>query len=148
MDSLLTLFGKLHPLVLHFPIALLIFAALLDAARLRWREPTLGRCVALLATGGAIGAFFAALTGWVFAAESTPMPTLRATLFWHRWLGVATAVLALVAASLAWRHANALYGPARWLRVGALWLCASIVGVTGHLGGALVWGDDFFVSDS
>jgi uncharacterized membrane protein len=142
--DLSTLFGRLHPLVLHFPIALLLLAAALEVVRLKWDRPGLGRTVALLMVIGAAGALAATATGWVFAVESHPRPALRWMLQWHRWLGVGTTVLASAAAWLALRHAEAPNPGAQWLRRGSIWLTNLILIVAAHLGALMVWGEDYF----
>ncbi|MDQ5980218.1 MAG: hypothetical protein QG602_3193, partial [Verrucomicrobiota bacterium] len=142
--DLSTLFGRLHPLVLHFPIALLLLAAALELVRLKWDRPGLGRTVTLLMVVGAAGALMATATGWVFAVESHPRPSLRWMLQWHRWLGVATAVLASIAAWLAYRLSEAPNPGTRWLRRTAIWLTGLILIGAAHLGALMVWGEDYF----
>src|SRR5688572_4499914 len=96
--------GRLHPLLVHFPIALLLAALVAELRRPRATGPSEagpseagGYCLAL----GTLGALLAALTGWLFAAHDPPgMPGM---LFWHRWTGVATAAAALLTLVSAWR---------------------------------------------
>ncbi len=142
--DLSTLFGRLHPLVLHFPIALLLLAAALEVVRLKWDRPGLGRTITLLMVIGAVGALAATATGWVFAVESHPRPSLRWMLQWHRWLGVGTTVLAGIAAWLAFRLSEAPNPGARWLRRSAIWLTSLILIGAAHLGALMVWGEDYF----
>jgi uncharacterized membrane protein len=42
------LFGRLHPLVLHFPIALILLAAGIEVLRLKWEHPQFARLVPFL----------------------------------------------------------------------------------------------------
>lgn len=140
------LFGRLHPLALHFPIALLLLAAALEVVRLKWDRPGLGRTVALLMAIGAVGALVATTTGWVFAAESHPRLSLRWMLQWHRWLGITTTVLAGVAAWLSARLAESPVTSARWLRRATVWLTAIILVAASHLGALMVWGEDYFAA--
>lgn len=142
--DLSTLFGRLHPLVLHFPIALLLLAAALEVVRLKWDRPGLCRTITLLMALGAAGALVATATGWVFAVESHPRPSLRWMLQWHRWLGVVTTVLACVAAWLTSRLAEAPTSGARWLRRATIWLTGLVLIVAAHLGALMVWGEDYF----
>lgn len=138
------LFGRLHPLILHFPIALILLAATVEVVRLKWDRPALAQLVPFLLVVGALGAIAASVTGWVFARESYPRPALRWMLEWHRWLGIATTVLAGFAAWIAWRFASGATARARWLRRGAVWLTALLLTVAAHLGALMVWGEDYF----
>lgn len=138
------LFGRLHPLVLHFPIALLLLAAAVEAVRCFRVDPSLGRLTVLLLALGAVGALATAGTGWVFAHESHPEPELRATLLWHRWLGVTTTILSALAWAAARRWADDTRPGFRRLRRFTVWLTAGVLVVTAHLGALLVWGADYF----
>jgi uncharacterized membrane protein len=138
------LFGRLHPLVLHFPIALLLLAAAVEAVRCFRVDPRLARLTVLLLALGAVGALAAAGTGWVFARESHPEPALRATLVWHRWLGVGTAGLALPAWLAACRWADDTRPGFRWIPRIVTWLTAGLLAIAAHLGALLVWGADYF----
>ncbi len=89
-------FGRFHLLAIHFPIALMIAAAVgeLQAAR-RWSSacsPAVGFCVRL----AAMTALPTAALGWLFAAagNGAGSPLLNV----HRWLGSATAVWIIVVA--------------------------------------------------
>lgn len=77
--------------------------------------------------------------GWSIA-ESSPA---RSDLDWHRWLGVACAAIALVAATIG-LAANAVPGPRRlaWYRF-AVVLAGLLVGLTGHYGGSLTYGPEY-----
>src|SRR4051794_12449588 len=88
--------GRLHPLLIHFPIALVIAAAFAEAATLlttneHWRTVAVGNVRA-----GAVFAVLAVIAGWrlAFAPDIDVSPLLG----WHRWLGVAAAAATLAAA--------------------------------------------------
>jgi len=136
----MALIGRLHPLLIHFPIALVVAAVASEAAAVatgdsRWRVVAIANLRA-----GAASAIIAALAGWRLALapgmDATPL------LEWHRWLGTAGAAVTIIAAlSTArgsrgsaielWRYRVALVG------------AGSLVAVAAHLGGLLVWGADF-----
>ncbi len=86
----------------------------------------------------------AATTGWVFAHESHPQLSMRATLTWHRWLGVVTAALSLLVWVAARRRADDPRRGARWLGGSVVWFTAGLLIVTAHLGALLVWSTDYF----
>jgi uncharacterized membrane protein len=138
------LFGRLHPLVLHFPVALLSLAAALELVRIFRDDARLGKLTVFLLAVGAVGAVLAAGTGWIFAHESHPKEPMRTILTWHRWLGVTTAALSVLAWAAAHRWADDPRRGARWLGRIVVWLAAGLLIVTAHLGALLVWGTDYF----
>jgi uncharacterized membrane protein len=133
--------GRTHPSIVHFPIALLLAAALAEALVLLGAsglQPAVRFCVIL----GFLGAVAAASLGWLAGefASRTGEPQLT----WHRWLGVGTAVLALLlllASEARVRRGDPSPWTARtrWL----LLLTAVVVSVTGHFGGILTHGADY-----
>jgi len=124
--------GRLHPVAAHFPVALLLMAAL--AELLLAQRPALGleTTVRFLVAGGAAGAVIAALLGW-FAA-GWRLADRSQTLGVHRWNGSAVAGVAILAAWFAFRS-NRRTG----LRVTLAVLAAALV-VQGYLGGEMVLG--------
>jgi uncharacterized membrane protein len=144
MDVVLDYLGRVHPLLLHFPIALLVAAAVIETLRL-WREaPLLERGVVWLLAVGAFSALATGASGWLLATHEHMRSDQRFTLELHRWLGVATAI----AACLAWA-ASAAWGKTpvvsrAWARRCLVWSAAALVGFAGHLGAMMVWGKDWF----
>lgn len=135
----MTLLGRIHPLVIHFPIALVLVAALAEliatfTGRLYWRTVA----VANLRAGAAFGVI-AAIAGWflprVLGLDST------ALLEWHRWIGTLAALLIVVAALESAGADGRSPMEFRLYRL-TLFSAAALVAVTGHLGGLLVWGPD------
>ncbi len=133
--------GRLHPMLVHFPIALLVVAALLEMLRRKGREKPARGAYACLAIAAAAG-LLAALTGWLNAALEPHGRSLASTLTNHRWLGVGTASAALVAFLFATMQRFGWAGAAVPYRV-TLLLAALLVLPTGHLGGTLVFGKDY-----
>ena len=116
MENLLLFFGRLHPLVVHLPIGILLLLALLELAG-RWsRFPRLGEAqrTAVLACGAA-AAVMAAGLGWLLAERGDFSGTL---LDRHRLLGFLTAggaIALLVVQGLRWQR---VYAPLLALTVG------------------------------
>lgn len=85
--------GRMHPIVVHFPIALLIVAAIVEAFRIPFsksRRPSgFGLTAVLFA---AAFAAWAATSGWLNADFESHEES--STLGWHRWMGVIVAGLA------------------------------------------------------
>jgi uncharacterized membrane protein len=136
----MALVGRLHPLIVHFPIALVILAAAAEGAAAAtgdWRWRTLA---VINLRAGASFAVAAVIAGWRLASapgvDSTPL------LEWHRWLGAIAAVLAATAALATFRGERPP-SPDLWIYRIGLFCAGTLVAVTGHLGGLLVWGADF-----
>lgn len=132
--------GRFHPMLIHFPIALIITAAGLEAWQfLRNREEHSSTALVLIRLG-ALSAVVAGTAGWILADSQTFGRAVESTVFYHRWLGVSTfcfALLASIAGAAAKRGLGArLY---HFALIGAF-LCAS---GAGHLGGELVYGDGY-----
>ncbi|CAN0352363.1 unnamed protein product, partial [Scytosiphon promiscuus] len=134
----LQLLGRLHPVLVHFPIALLLVAFLFELFGLR--KAGGGSSLTLLGLG-AVSAAVAATAGWFWADFEPPSARDAEALDWHRWVGVATAVLALAAWILALVARKRSDGP--FLGIARLLLLGSCVGVAiaGHQGGSLVHGE-------
>lgn len=133
--------GRLHILIVHFPIALLTAAAAIEFWWLCRRRSAPSPAARFCVVFGALSAVAATALGWLhadwggFGADSPDV------LRWHRWTGTALAAVALGTASLAERDA-------RRQRIGFayrvfLFTSAALVAAAAHLGGSLVHGSDF-----
>ena len=126
--------GKYHLMVLHFPIAFLLGAMLVQ-----WYAVVTGRggsLVAALLWFGMLGSIAAAVLGWMYAYDSVYFGDDEKILLWHRWLGTSTAAGAAVVTFFSKR-----LGP-RALGL-ALTVCAGLVAAAAHFGASLVYGVDF-----
>ncbi len=146
MSSVPEFIGRLHPLVIHFPIALILVAAAFEIVRIfcpghEWRHAV----PALLFLGG-LGALVAVVTGQIFSSDFHPAPSDKWMLPWHRGLGIATVVVAFGAALVSSVAGAKLAGLAVWVRRAMIALAVALVVVTAHFGGLMVWGRDFFFS--
>ncbi len=136
----MTFIGRLHPLLVHFPIALVLAAAAAELAviattRQAWRTVAVANIRAAAALG-----VLTAITGWLFAASQ--LAEAGPPLEWHRWVGVAGTAGAIGAAFLSWRL-HVLSRRSAFVYRFTLFVTALLVAITGHLGGALVWGAGF-----
>lgn len=140
-------FGRTHMLVLHFPIALLVVALVLELTRLGARPgPSKPRtsasgvtCVVL----GSLGALVAAWSGWVYAENEFGAGS---QLDWHRWSGVVTAGVSLLVLLFALASRLKTGDRFAWPYRVFLLLAAAGVTLTGHLGGELVHGEGFVLA--
>jgi len=132
--------GRFHPLLIHFPIALVIAAAMAEIAAMvtadeRWRTVAVGNVRV-----GAAFALLAAIAGWRLA--HAPEMEVSRLLEWHRWLGTVSAGAALAAALATGGVRGRSVQMVRIYRM-ALFAAGMLVAATGHLGGLLVWGANF-----
>ena len=86
-------FGRLHPLVVHLPIGFLLIAVLLEWFKGKDASKGKNRAIVFILFLGAISAIIAAVFGWLLANDGYD----ENTLFWHKWLGISTAVFAIIA---------------------------------------------------
>ena len=137
--------GYFHPAVVHFPIALLS----LGAASLLFSFFTGKRAedfAVFCLVFGALSSIASVVLGWSFAStQGYPAWNSgfsNSTIFWHRWLGIATTLLSCIAAL----SAVLLRKRPRWnlvWKIGLL-LVAVLIGLVGHQGGELKYGEEFF----
>lgn len=144
MPAFLKFVGQFHPAIVHLPIAMLVIAAFAEILRWRRPGPFFENVAAFNLHIGALSGVAAAAMGWCLAETEGVAADLKATLFWHRWLGIGVAVLA-VALVLLWRS-NRVRPTAVGLAVYRAGLLggALLVSITGHLGGTLVFGLDWY----
>jgi hypothetical protein len=89
---------------------------------------------------GAVFALLATIAGWrlALAPEMEVSPLLE----WHRWLGTVAAG-AVLAAALATGGVRRRPAVGMHIYRIALFTAGTLVAVTGHFGGLLVWGANF-----
>jgi len=134
-------FGKLHPGVVHFPIALLAVAALFEIVQiLRKRLEPAGGTLPLVGLA-ALSAVAASLFGWALEVyEGVEGDTFTL----HKWVGIGATAVAVVAALLAFK-ARTSRGALSGMRL-MLVLGSALVLGTGYLGGELVFGKNHIFS--
>ena len=139
-------FGRFHPATVHMPIGLLTVAALFVAAR--WKWPAISEDVPFYCLlVGAVATVPATVMGFSIA-ESQGYPGIWSgeehEIFWHRWGGVIVMVTSLILAALAIKgRLNKESNLNRIWPVGTL-LLAVMVGLVGHDGGGLSYGQDWY----
>ena len=136
----MALVGRLHPLLIHFPIALLLSGFAAEAVAMLTGRPAWRWLAVASVRSAAVMAALAACAGWLLAGDPIVDPT--PLLEWHRWLAVLGTAAAVVAA-LASTGLHSDSTTLRWVYRSSLLIAAALVAVAAHLGGVLVWGAHF-----
>ncbi len=130
--------GVFHSVAVHFPIALILAAALAQALLLAGRFPAGAETVRFLVWTGALSGVLAALLGW---AHSGPMASGEAgVMLAHRVIGTALLIgLAGLAVLGEWARKSEGDAPAMLYSVTLFGLAGALM-LNGFLGGALAHG--------
>lgn len=135
--------AKLHLLILHFPIALILSAALADVLWVWLRRPILREaghwCIGLGAATAipTVVAGFLLLNGMGLSGE---MAEIGET---HESLGVIAMSLTLAAAGVRLAARNRLARPWGFVYAALIAASAVVVALAGHWGGMLAFGEDY-----
>jgi uncharacterized membrane protein/YHS domain-containing protein len=147
--------GAFHPAIVHFPVALILFAALAEIIYMFSGAWVFGAAARINILAGAAGAVIAMFLGW--AAEDSYKGVARLggaveqvvagganVIEFHETFGILAASAAAAAAVLSeWSRRK----DAAWLRRSwrtALFAAAVFVSAAGFFGGALVYGLDHY----
>lgn len=138
----------LHPLAVHFPLALLLAAAMTALVwcfrgTFFWRQSTL-----LLTALGTIGAALAYTSGDAMEEQSEGVPIVEDLVGLHEEMGLytlivsAAATIVLVVFAIVVRRTNERRDPilARVMVACLVFLAAALVAWTAHIGATMTWG--------
>lgn len=142
MDLISQLIGRLHPLVVHFPIGILFVAFFFELIS-RWKSyENLRPAVQPALLIGVISAIVSVITGLYLSDEGGYDDDLLER---HKWLGIATAGLSVIVYGLR-RGSHRFFREERRKRtIHLISLIALIafVSLTGHFGGSMTHGADY-----
>ena len=138
-----TFLGRLHPLMVHFPVGLLIFAALLEFFTLKNFNSALRPGINLLIIAGVATSALSVAFGLLLAQDGDYGEQL---LFLHQWIGIATFFLSF----LAWYQLRYAVRENNTSKIRSyrllLFLTAFGISVAGHYGASLTHGKDYLSS--
>ncbi|MCP5095504.1 MAG: DUF2231 domain-containing protein [Chloroflexi bacterium] len=128
-----------HPLVVHFPIALLLTSVAFYWAGLFWKGRGFDKVAWYTLLLGLVGTAVTILSGLI-AAKNVPLdsPAMQ-TLTTHKVLGIATFVIFGMQAVCAWRS-QGIYSPGKRILHTVIQLIGvSLIIAVGYFGGELVY---------
>lgn len=127
--------GRMHPLLLHFPLVLVILYALLDVFM---RDEHHRKLASMLLLAAAFTSVLSAIMGVFLSKEEGYGAT---ALSWHKWSGVAISVF-----SLLWYWFQHKLQARRITTIFTSLIALFLIIVTGHLGASITHGDDFLLA--
>jgi uncharacterized membrane protein/mono/diheme cytochrome c family protein len=136
--------GRFHPVSTHFPVALMFVAVLAEGFAWFTRRESWLQTVRFLVVLAALGAVSATTLGWINAYFTSYVGESAAILVWHRWLGTGSAAWAVICAGLVVINGCKEGTLERRRFRGALLVGAILVGISGFLGSALIFGLDHY----
>ncbi len=138
LDAWLNVLGAFHPLIIHFPIALAMIAALAMLWNWIWQHDGFGDFAFHCTWIAALASVFVSASGWFFAESNSSASN---ELFLHRWFGIgSSAGLIALAFMTSLVRSDSWPGLLKISRFASL-LVAAGIGITAHFGGEMVWGE-------
>ena len=137
------LVGRLHPALVHFPIAWLVGLAIIDFFGLVRRREEWQRVGIFVLAGTVLSLLPTAATGLLRAAHMPSDAATHALLVTHRALNFAVAGLVLAAFALRLWRRNSLAGRWRISYLVLLFAATGLVLVAADFGGRMVYGPDY-----
>jgi uncharacterized membrane protein len=137
--------ARLHPLVVHLPIGILLLAFLLEVLSRFRGYKNLGDAVGISIFLGTISAIMACISGWLLSQDGGYDEPL---IDQHKYSGLATAVVSIVIAAIFYRIKFFKKENREAIRLFSFFPLVILILITGHLGGSLTHGEDFLFSTS
>ena len=149
--SMVHLVGELHPLAIHFPIALLMAAAMAEVCWVFTRNHWFTSAVRFSTILGALGAVGAAVLGWIDAIGHTSSDLLST----HRLFGTVAGIWAIPVMLLCEYGIRRIEAPdahaahvqwsgaSRLLFQVSLLIGVGLISFAAHIGGLLLHGEDY-----
>jgi len=133
LDSLINFIGHFHPLLVHLPIGILLFAILLHWLSKKEKYVSFENIVPFTYLIGALSAILTCISG---LALSTSGEYDETTLFYHQWLGILVAVLSIAGVYFTKKKKERFL---QWVSIALL----IVITLTGHFGGTLTHGEGY-----
>lgn len=134
LPAVLQAFGRMHPLLLHMPVGLLVMVTLLVLLRTHFESSSFDTLIRFLLHISAVTAALSALMGLFLSREGGYDDAYLAP---HKWLGAATCYVGVVLIFVQGR---------KLLFKISLLVCVVVLLFTGHYGSMLTHGDNFILA--
>lgn len=131
--------ARLHPLIVHFPIALLVTGVGLDFLGLILRRPSLQRVALWNLALGTCGAAAAVATGLEAEEVAKHSFEIWKIMQLHKRLGITTLILGIMLTAGRLAKRDNLSPRLRWVSLVVMLAMAASVSIGGYLGGRLVY---------
>ncbi|RXK59910.1 hypothetical protein ESA94_12735 [Lacibacter luteus] len=141
IPSWLQVTGRMHPLILHFPLVLIIvyaFAVIILPPHKTKDEVAYKNAVSLLLLIAAFTAVVTSLMGLFLSREEGYDPE---ALWWHKWGGVAIALF-----TLGWYAFHKQVQARKLLTLISSFFALLLIVFTGHIGAGITHGEDFLMA--
>ncbi|MFO7845789.1 MAG: DUF2231 domain-containing protein [Balneolaceae bacterium] len=133
------LIGRMHPLLVHFPIGILSLAVIMEFWRILFKKKELEKAALFSLYVGFVASILAGFSGYLLSLDGGYSAD---TLTPHRWAGISLLGLNILAIVL-----KTVIRKKKWslrIYIPTLVILLGVVLYTGHLGGTLTHGSDFF----
>lgn len=137
-SDILKFFGRIHPLVVHFPIGFLLLAALVEIILRKQQFQALKNYVHYLWGLGAVSTFFAILFGYFLSLSGDYNEN---TVFLHKWTGIALFLFSIACYYISKKQIKLPFHGKKIL----VSIIVFTVFYTGHLGGNLTHGSTYLL---
>ena len=143
-DGVLGLIGRLHPSLVHFPIAWLLLVLLVDAGTFFFSRRTWEKAGLLLLSAAAVSFVPAIATGLIRHSThgETDQESLALILLDRNLMLAAAAACVLAFGIRIWRRKQ-LAGGIKALYLALIVTACALIALGGHLGGKVVFGPDY-----
>lgn len=131
-----TFLGRLHPLVVHFPVGLLVVSWLLELLIWRRRSADFAPAIRWLLIIGTVTAVLSVVFGLLLINTEDYGSDI---LFVHQWAGIGTMIMAAATT-------YAYFRQSRRMQKLLLTVTAGAVTIAGHYGAAITHGEDYLSS--
>ena len=136
--------GRLHLLAVHFPVALIVLAAVLELFTLKNFNSPLRSTIRVSVIAGAVSAVVSVCLGLLLARDGNDYDV--ETLSRHQWLGITAAILALFPLFIIYKTGSAPSSARIKTFRATLFITTLGISVAGNFGSMLTHGQDYLMS--